>query len=587
MNILKKLKFLIAIAILIFIVLAVFVYPTISFKSGEKLMVDAAKRYFEVNPSQAPTGTRVKTLTLQDLYNGQYIKEDIYIPYTDTPCDLKKSWVKLRKENGNEKYYVYLKCGPIDSNVDHDGPEITLNGKEEMIITRGDKFKDPGYSKVYDKNDGTITDVTVKGKVNTNKVGTYTIEYSAYDKLLNKNVVTRKVIVKEYLKNVVKDDVKDKKYYTDLNANNYVRISNMTFRMIGFDGDNIRAVSDVDLANINYDGIEKWLDYFEKNLQKNSLKYLVKAKYCKATSNIDSTECSETTNSRYSYIPSNIDVLNANGTYMRPLSVSWVINTKDDERAYITKDVFVTYNEDKTFVDVKKSGHYGIRPMITINGNNEILDGNGTAADPYVFNDVTPAVGGEYLNTRLTGEYVMIGGLLFRIIDVEKDGTTKVIAMSTLYDRTSNVLVAYDNDPTVYNPNKNRNIGSQINNQTSKYLDSSYFVNHKITVPIYEKELLYGKEIDKKEYTVKFSAPNMFELFSAYDGYTEKMGSFWYTNSSKTTGYCGAVYDAGSTVNDMIPYGRGFGIRPVAFVTKKAIITSGAGTMNSPYVIKK
>ncbi len=588
MKILGKLKIFIVLALIIIILVAVFVYPMYNLKKGESIMKKAVDRYFEVRPNEVPTGERIKTLTLQDLYNGAYIKEDIYIPYTDKPCNIKNSWVKVKRENGKLKYYTYLQCGPLESSIDHTGPEIKLSGKEEIIITRGDKFKDPGVDSCIDKVDGTISDVKTKSNVNTSKVGTYTIEYSATDKLLNKTVVKRKVIVKEYLKNVIEAAIGKGGYYTTLDANNYVRLSNMYYRIIGFDGDNIRAVAEYDVANVDYDSIESWLDYYEKNIQEKSKKLLVKTKYCKNTSNIDSLECTETTKERYSYIPSNIDVSNVKESFLRPTTVTWITNTENSEKAYVTKDAFLNRtNLNNTYVSIDRKQHFGVRPIITIKGSNEVVDGDGSLANPYTFGDTIPGKGGELLNTRYIGEYIVLGGDVYRILGIEKDGTTKVIALKSLTDRANPVEVAYQKPPLIYNPKEKGNVGQQINNISSKYFDSSCFVVHEITVPIYKKEILYGKEIAKKTYKVTVSAPNMYDMFSAYDGFTREMHSYWYINSSKTDGYAAAVYEAGSAHNGEISFGSGFGIRPVGFINKKAIITSGNGTNVDPYVVKK
>lgn len=588
MKVFNKIKILIAIAIALFIIIAVVVYPMYSFKSSEGLMQKAAERYFEVNPKEEPTGERIKVLTLQDLFKGSYIKEDIYIPYTDTPCDLKESWVKAKNENNSLKYYVYLKCGPMESNVDHEGPEIKLKGKDTITITKGDKFNDPGVDKVVDNVDGTISDTSIKGKVDSNKVGTYTIEYSAIDKLYNKSTVKRTVIVKEYFKNIVESVIGKGGYYTSRDDNNYVRVSNMLYRIVGFDGENIRAVSEYDIANVDYDGIDEWLNYYEKNINDKSKKLLVKTKYCKNTSDINSLECNKTTEERYSYIPSNIDVSNTKESFMRPPTVSWVTNELDKENAYVTKDAF--YEEDihnNVYVPVKKIYHFGVRPMITIKGGNEVVEGDGSLANPYSFGEIKPAKGGDLLNTRYVGEYFVVGGYLYRILGVEKDGTTRVIAMNSLDERSTTVEVSYQKLPLVYNPNEKGNIGQKINNISSTYFDTSYFVNHKIKVPIYKKDILYGKEIDTKTYTVKVSVPNMYDMFSAYDGFTMGVTSTWYVNSSKTDGYGAATYEAGSANNDEISFGSGFGIRPVGFINKKAFVTSGNGTNVSPYVITK
>ena len=67
-------------------------------------------------------------------------------------------------------------------------PKISLEGKSKMEIEYGNKYKEPGYKATYLGKD--ITDkVWIKGKVNENKLGTYTLEYKVQK---NKIVVTKK-----------------------------------------------------------------------------------------------------------------------------------------------------------------------------------------------------------------------------------------------------------------------------------------------------------------------------------------------------------------------------------------------------------
>ena len=55
-----------------------------------------------------------------------------------------------------DRYYTYLKCGIISSNVDHKGPEITLNGDDEVNINLGSKYDEEGVKSVVDNTDGKI-----------------------------------------------------------------------------------------------------------------------------------------------------------------------------------------------------------------------------------------------------------------------------------------------------------------------------------------------------------------------------------------------------------------------------------------------
>ena len=56
-------------------------------------------------------------------------------------------------------------------------PIITLKGETTMTVGRDEVYTDPGYSATYKGNDVT-SDVVVTGTVNTDTVGTYTLEYS-------------------------------------------------------------------------------------------------------------------------------------------------------------------------------------------------------------------------------------------------------------------------------------------------------------------------------------------------------------------------------------------------------------------------
>ena len=94
----------------------------------------------------------------------------------------------------------------LQSSIDHTGPEIKLNGSEEVTIGLGSKYKEEGVKSVVDNTDGKldVKDVVIKGNVDTSKVGTYEVEYVAFDSLKNRTSVTRKVNVINNLNSVVK-----------------------------------------------------------------------------------------------------------------------------------------------------------------------------------------------------------------------------------------------------------------------------------------------------------------------------------------------------------------------------------------------
>lgn len=75
-------------------------------------------------------------------------------------------------------------------------PEITLQGDSKITITKGNKYKEPGYT-ATDNCDGDLTgSVQIDGKVNTGKTGTYTLTYYVEDSYGNSASATRTVVVK-------------------------------------------------------------------------------------------------------------------------------------------------------------------------------------------------------------------------------------------------------------------------------------------------------------------------------------------------------------------------------------------------------
>ena len=595
------LKLLVVVVIVALFAWFIFIKPSYNFSKYEKTLEEAAVRYYQLNQTELPTGKRVATVTMQTLYHKSYLKEDFYIPYTDKPCDLKESWVKVRKVDGEYKYYTYLQCGAMKSTVDNKGPEIKLNGSDVVTVDLGSKYKEPGVKSVVDNTDGKmdIKDVIIDSKkIDTEKIGTYKVTYTATDGLKNKTTVERTVEVVSKIKNAVKIANDKKDYYKGSNPANFVRLSGMLFRVIGVDGNNVRIVADEDIANVNYSGISPWLeDYFMKHINENAKKLLVKNKYCnmKVTNeNLNATECTSFTDSRYSYIPSIVDVNltkdDKSTSFMKPETLSWLANEKDDKTAYTTRNVFFGNEAGSDFYADSKTQNYGVRPVLTIKGDTLIKSGNGTSTSPYTFGETKTGKTDEAINTRYSGEYISYGGMLWRIIEVNEDGTTKVVSIENIKKDGVNIKTNYKkvkSDKKIYNPTQKNNVGYYINNKVSEYIDTSYFVNKEIKVPVYKKEIQYGKHKTTEKYKVKLSAPNMYEMFSASAKSASRTRSYWLLNSSEEPYYKALVTDAGVVITENVGDFDEYGIRVVANLKKSVSIKKGKGTKDSPYNITK
>lgn len=599
-KILKYVKIVITIAIPCVFIWFLILSPYLGFKKNEKVMEDAAKRYYQLNPDKLPTGKRVSTVTLKELFNDAYIKKDFYLPYSKKPCSITESWVKVKQKGNKEyEYYPYLQCGVLKSSVDHTGPTITLNGDSEIIINKGEEYKELGVKSVKDNSDGKmdIKEVTIdSSKVDTSKNGTYEVKYTALDSFKNKTTVTRKVTVVQKLNVTVKNDTDDSNIYKGTVVNNYIRFSGMLFRIVGLDGDNVKIVSDLDIANVNYTAIDKWLDYFYENLADSSKKYLVKNKYCegdlKANNANSDTTCYKKTKERYAYILSNKELNESRNenkeSYIFKETFSWSANTDGKENAWVTKFGFQSYASASQFMSLSKDYNLGVSPLLTIKGNSLVKSGNGTKDDPYSLGDIKPGKADEYISSRYSGEYITLSGQLWRIIESTDDGYTKVIAQDSipLLDTEKDAISYETNDDVkIYNPNQRGNIGYTINKKTADTVDDKYFATREISVPIYKTIAKYKEEIETKKYKVKFSAPNMYDMFTTYQRPTG-MG-YWLINSSKEEFRKYVVSNIGVVIYEQLPDNLESYVRPVGYLDKKVKIVSGQGTEKNPYKISK
>lgn len=594
----KQIKITTISLIIIAIVWVFILNPTITFKKNESTLASAGKRYFETFTSELPTGERVSGVTLQKLYEKGYITTDFYVPYrplSKKTCSVTESWVKVKKVDGVYKYYTYLQCGKLSSLVDHKGPRVILNGDKQITINLGDEFKDPGIKKIKDTIDGEIDvkKATIKGKVDTSKIGTYTISYIAFDSLKNRTEVVRTIDVVQPLNDTIKKATENAGYYTGADPNNYIYFSGMLFRIVDLDGENVRIIADEDVSNVDYQGISKWLDYYYEHINETSKKYIVKNKYCSMKLNDNDTnasKCSTYTKKLNVYIPSVIEVNRAQteqGNFMKPSTMSWVADKQDDKKSYLTRNVFYGDETTKDFLAYDNNYLFGVRPMITIKGSTLITKGKGTHSSPYEIGDFKTAKPSDKVNTRQSGEYLEIGGQVYRIVDVASDGATKVIANFSIYEGPFKLEIDYAlATSSAYVPTEKGNVGYKINNISSQYIESKYFVKHEIEVPIYKDYALYKQEVKTMKYKTKVFAPNTFEMFSASPN-VYQMKSYWLINSSQNENRKYGVTDIGVVMyGETTKYDK-YGIRPTAYLDKNCAIVSGKGTLEKPYKIDK
>ena len=586
----KYLKIFIVVLILGLFVWFLILYPLLTFKKNENTMKKAAERYYELNMSKLPTGNRISTVTLQTLARESYVKEDFYIPLTNKVCSLKNSWVKVKHTSSGYKYYPYLECGAFKSAADHKGPVIMLNGDSKITLDKDVKYEDLGVKKVVDDTDGVIDNkkVVVESNVDTSKVGKYKVKYSVSDSFGNMTTEVRDVEVIQKLRQTVLKDTKKDKIYKGFPENNYIRFSGILYRILGVSDDGVRIVTDRDISNVNYSGIDSWLGYYYDHIADSSKKYLVKSSFCEDSvddKDVESVKtCKNYSKNKYVGLLSIQDINNSldkKDSYLYGNTIAWLSNVNPKKEQWAFRLFFMGIS--KKYMAFPNEYNFGIRPVLTLKNDSIIKGGIGTEDNPYVLDDMEPVKAGKYLNTGNSGEYITYSNVLWRIIDVMEDGTVKAITEDTLPAGS----IRYDDSGSVkvYNPKKKGNVGYTINQRTSDVIKEDYFVEEEIEVPIYNNIALYKKEDKTEKYKVKFHAPDTYDLFSAISG-DFKQG-YWLMNSSLKA-YMKYLISAGSVVYySETDNNIAAGIRPVGYFNKKCKVSNGIGTKENPYVIVK
>lgn len=578
----KILKIIVPCVIVLGIIWFLIISPYIKFKKNERVMRDAAKRYYEINARSLPTGEKIKTLNLQTLYDKDFISSDLRSSYMNKVCDAKSSWVKVKKEEDDYQYYVYLKCGILKSRIDHEGPHIKLKGEEELTLHKGDEYKELGVESVSDKTDGKLDTKEVEidnKKVNTNKVGDYEVTYKIKDSFQNETRKVRIIHVIETLNHIVEKDTNKKNVYQGNQNNNYVKLDGILFKIVGINEDkSVKIVTSENLAAVDYKGIDSWLnEYFYEKLSSSAKKLIVKSKFCdEEVNNSDSyTKCSHYSKKKNVGLLSVADINNSKGEedYHLNSAHSTLLQNKQSAKAI----AFIS-GEYKNY---SVSENIGVRPVIHIKEETDVISGDGTFENPYILkgNKSVLKAGSKVSDARV-GEYLTYSGYTFRIIGKESDGTTKVIMDGNLKD--SIYPFCDDFEPTPYDITKNNNIAYKINNELSKNISSKYFIKKSISRNIYQKNVSYQIKPTNDKIDVKLSLPSIYDLFSATNP-----NDFWFINYSNKNHenyqylqVLGVVHKSKDTVSEA-------GVRLIGYLDSSVKIKKGSGAMDNHYSIIK
>ena len=266
-------------------------------------------------------------------------------------------------------------------------------------------------------------------------------------------------------------DIGGNHYFKNEVDNNYVTYSNILWRIIRINADNsVTLISENPLVSLAYKEevsfkesyLNKWLNITEEeentgileyNLN-NPDKYLLKNETClDVVDKLSNQLCKTTYTDKYLGLMSTSDYVNtgAETSFINNNTKFYLSNTTDTNKIwYITDTNKVSYSDGTDLI--------GLRPVITVKGNINIVSGNGTLNSPYTFES----------EKGMFGAYVKLGEDTWRIYQVNED-TINLVSNNLLELNNEAIERIYTNKGYSYNSSKWNTLAYYLNNT---YLNS-------------------------------------------------------------------------------------------------------------------
>lgn len=402
--------------------------------------------------------------------------------------------------------------------------------------------------------------------------------------------------IKLYLENnkkeevkVLADNIKDNNeenlkningdyYFKGQEVNNYIKYSNILFRIIKINKDNtITLVSDKPITSLakgnNKDYINNWLNsqdkdntgILETNLN-NTNKYLTYTNAC--NDQIDNTKnitCKSTLKDTLITLPSLYDYINTGDTnsFMNNETYYYLLNTNKDNKTWYINDNGGVTTSDNTDI-------LGIKPVITLKSTNKLINGDGTKDNPYTFED----------EQSMLGSYVKLDNDIWRVYSIEDDNL-KLSLDTYLKINNEEITYKYSDNGYYHNDAKQNTLAYYLNkNYLSKLTYNSNIIEANYANGIYNNTTNYDyTKVLSKTIPTKVATLSIGNIIINPDNTDYYLSTGLDTNSS-------LVY---VMTNDFKLYTKTstskLKIIPVITINKN-LLTSGDGTQNNPLEAK-
>ena len=305
-------------------------------------------------------------------------------------------------------------------------------------------------------------------------------------------------------------------YFEGKNQNNYIRYSNLNWRIIRINSNNtITAILDNSITalaagsetNFKESYFNLWLNnnnneytgILEKNLNKKG-EYLTYTYTCNDKINDTKTiSCKELVNDYLITIPSLNDYVNtgSSNSFMNNEENYYLINSnKENKRWYVDDEGKVNTSAGSDIL--------GVKPVITFKNNISLIEGDGSKEKPYIIED----------ENGLFGSYVKLGEDIWRIYDIDENNIK--LALETYAEiNGSDIKYKYSTTGYYHNDTKDGSLAYYLKNTYLPSLSYNSLVNEvKYSNGLYSNTTNYDyREVLKTKVDTKIATLSIGDIF--------------------------------------------------------------------------
>ena len=506
----------------------------------------------------------------------------------------------------NSLYYYTLSDSSINIGYESDSPTIP-----SIAGVSVDKGKSLTYKiKIAGANGKTIRIGSSMGLVNSNL--TLPSGASALEQF--DQTVSRTLLAGVGNNGTIDTTDPEQTFITGTDPNNYIWYSGKLWRAVSIDpSDNsVKLVTQWNISAFPYNAsgntafqgshMEQWLndtsvDGFLGNLREPD-------KFIKIDSVWNATMTKETTKpEKTTMITDAVGLLNIYEHTMSYKNASSPTGYLNNGLYWCTLTPYSTsyvrgVNYNGNVYNSGPAGSIGSRPSINLKSAVKIIDGDGTADNPYRLQGDNDIPTGALLSTRYSGEYISFGtgeNNLYRIVSHENGTGTKITSAIPLKDSGSYKKIKFGSNTTFSKDNTigaflngdyltsgtylTRNQVSMIEDNTTWYLGAvGYGTNYKLA----KYQDITGSNLTTSTTTAKIGLLRLGELMTEQFSKADNNTSYWTLTPYSTTDVR-YVSNLGHSVGSAP--GNSNGSRPSMNLKSTVKIVSGTGTKSDPFIL--